>query len=441
VALGEDAVNPDSNSRHIVYRILGDETNMSVMSHVLDLNDIVNNARIRFPHVAACYFEYPDPDLLQDPPPEAYTFVEITIVWQQWVSNSWQIEGVRLGFDPFALTDANILNLDSDSPLWESQFEITGGWPGFGLMMPDVAYDPRESQQVPPPPHYGGELSIVYTQYDTAVNAHVWMSRYDRRADPGYAPWTISPMSPDRARYQSPDSSVCGFHPRVEIGDISIGGPGWKVGVVYTGATYGPYADGFTAHVAFGTAGTWPPVFGDYYLGPSHNGGMPTIDCGLPGSDNGAVAWTQARSESWDDVTVVVCDYHGGVRVLDPNSGSVSSASPAVGVWNTGAAGFYTTAVSYLRTLNPNSTAWNPRSAAAVVNPIVPPSIYVSVPLPMDDTIHGEFDSGSQHTDSYGPATALTVDNDGHFWFLWSSRTGSQPGLSQVHGSYGFAQP
>jgi hypothetical protein len=306
-------------------------------------------------------------------------------------------------------------------------------------MMPDLAYDPRSSTN--------GPIHFVFTEYHTPLIAYIHTQSFKR--DP------YAPRYPDETL---PINSVCqltgqiisqehnGFHPRIDVGEIDFGGEGWKVGVAFTGVNYLDQ-DKFQVRLSYGNATNWPTSFNDIPIqGDVAAGAMPTIDIGTPGTNNGAIAWTQTRSGSWNDVTAVVADYHGGYRFLDPavqGQSVACSASPSVAVWDAGTPDTYATAVAFLQTINPNSVPWNPAAVAAVVEEDDPnPIIEFRDRWMISDTLHGDFDSGSQYTDWYGMSTSLSADAGGWYWMLYSSFDGAGDhwGMRVVRGTYGFSQ-
>ena len=90
-------------------------------------------------------------------------------------------------------------------------------------------------------------------------------------------------------------------------------------------------------------------------------GGIPTISIGPPNANYGAVAWTQCRSQSWNDVEAMVWDTWQLFCRITPSPQNPdqiqleASASPSVSVYGSTHA-----MLSYLYTSNPNSMPWQP---------------------------------------------------------------------------------
>ncbi len=432
---------PQSNERTISYRFLGDCQLDAITSVILQVPNV--QGEINFARVAACFFVD-----LNFPEETDHTFVEVVIVYQIEVNNDRDIEMIRMGFDPddFVL-DGNTIPVTE--PVWTSDpYEIFDGV-GADQIMPDVAYDPRSDLV----DISGGNIYIVFTRYVDPFNAKIFGVELPRANPDGDPPLNVQgtlflePLFEQPVPFQIQTYHLNGFHPRMDIGFLSfpdeeIGLSEWKAGIAYTGDD-----ERYHPRVIMFQLPPNDPELADNGIGFGpfvHNaGGMPTIDIGPFGTNYAAVAWSQSRSESWNDVTVALWDTMLNFYMLHPNSGVMSSASPSVSIHNRQpASDIYQTSVAFLSSPNCNSQSWQARamlleydSDLDLFTPHLPTNL---TPI----NFFGEFDSGSQYTNWYGLSSSITA-YDNMFWALWSSidQPAGQTALTQVHGVYGFTDP
>jgi hypothetical protein len=427
VALEETGTNFDTD-RKISFRFLGP----NIMSHAFRIEEIEGN--IRLARVAACYFEGEDPDNEDD------TFVEVTIAYQMWNVNvqEWEIHVYRMGINPDLFTN---LNWTSGIFNWEGVDEVflynTPGSTGYGQMMPDVAYDPNN-----------GNLYVVMTRYETDTLPRIWM-RSARR-------WHLLPFQHRHVQWL--DTLQCqfglnennlpnhGFHPRIDIGLVTLfpfpessPPPAWHLAIVYTGDS-----NQFVPFFSF-----WPvgpcPGYGNFdeikieLWDGIQAGFMPVIDIGLPDTDHCAIAWTQTRSESWNDVTVGYLDSHYGNFFVEEASGLVSSAFPSVSVRGQ-YDDVFETSLFFLESDNPNSLDWAPSYRHQEtwwegweLN------WDLGIESNLNLTFLGDYDSGSQFSNWYGMSSSITSVNN-NCWVIWSSHqelNDDWQHLTTVYGAYG----
>jgi hypothetical protein len=433
VALEETATTLDTD-RMIWYRFLGP----NIASHMFRIDGIEGN--IRLARVASCYFEGDDPDDEDD------TFVEVTIVYQIWNNDDqeWDIHAYRMGIDPDLFVN---LNSQNDYVYWDTDYEFSytmpeGSPPGYGEMMPDVAYDPRN-----------GNLYAVMTRYEDvdASLPRIWM----RSSLRGHAPifshqnlvWFFNSQ-----RCQFGDTGTPyfkpyhGFHPRIDIGHVtffpfpqSSPPPDWYLAIVYTcdDNIFNPY-------FSYWPAGPCPGEgnFNQIKIGVGAKAGfMPVIDIGLPDADNCAITWTQTRSESWNDVTVGYMDSHYGNFYVEPDTGLVSSAFPSVSVLS-GSEDIFPTSLFFLESNNPNTLDWRPSYRHVETDwTNWPVEWNLGVETNLNLEFLGDYDSGSQFSNWYGMSSAISGDN--YCWTLWSSHQEHDDDwnhLNQVYGAYGYTE-
>jgi len=438
VALEETGENLGDTDRMIRYRFLGPSDGNGEMSIMYEIDGIEGN--IRFARVAACAFDY---HISHASPAEYddWNFIEVAITFQMWDEDRWRIHVYRMGFDPADFdVDNTIQDWQNVEPLWTVHGHENAPLPEYGDMMPDIAYDPR----IEGGGCHGGNLWLTFTRYTSTTIADVMIKAGKR--------YTLDPPGPpDPPRIvtwstaqpaQSAANLSNGFHPRIDVGNVIPvqGDPDdWYIGIAYTQVQYGR----FIPSVTYGSA-VWPfVVIHDIpvQIGPynQYAGGMPAIDIGLPGSNHAAIVWTQSRSESWNDCTVGYVDNRNNYFYLHDKVGNqditelICSASPSIAVWNIDP-GLSQASISYLQTDNPNSLAWIP-SAITVPNGV--PDL--GDEMTFSASLRGEYDSGSQYTNWYGMNSGITAGT-AHMWAIWSSCVGSQEGLNQVHGAYGFTE-
>jgi hypothetical protein len=135
----------------------------------------------------------------------------------------------------------------------------------------------------------------------------------------------------------------------------------------------------------------------------------------------------------------MVLDNHGGFYDFDNYGAQSCYSSPSIAMMNTLGPGFRM-AVSYLRSRNPSSQAWNPASVVLMTNVNANPMETYGTETLVSQTINGRWDSGAQYTNWYGPSTSIAV-MDPLYWILWSSWQNGQFGLNQVYGAYGYPEP
>jgi hypothetical protein len=330
-------------------------------------------------------------------------------------------------------------------------------------MMPDIAYDPRNEQLgalYPDTMNGRGDLYIVYTWYNNPPAIYFSLGMRDPGfGDFKYDDFIIIPRTFPVNYLEAGNLGKChGFHPRIDIGLVELW-PGfentvydWHVAVAFTGnnGIFGP-------HIAFWGAGWYNWYFGivpevseaRIALNPytTKAGFMPSVDIGPPGANHCAIAWTQTRSEDWNDVTVGYCDSHYGAGFLEDFVSleyeiMEAAGFPSVAVWKDSLiADVYFTSVSYLRTDNPASVKWD--SEAMTMRTVFDeedPGETVWTTEDEETSIsydsHGEFDSGSQFTDWYGMSSSMSID-DGNFWVIYSAVGAGDYNLNLVYGAYG----
>jgi hypothetical protein len=384
-----------------------------------------------FPRVAACYFYDP-----VHPNDYDYTFVEVSLVYQ-WLNQATGLTDIviqRLFYDPADFSQGNIQNIQpfhSNSQWFESDKRC---------IHPDVAYDPTT-----------GNIFIVFTQYDDPWHAYVY-HRVGMRKYP--FPW-IDPWYIWIAQRVLNDEHN-GFNARIDIGRVAVVSPytvqNWIVGIAYTGSSD---IDGFHVRINYWPAalyGAHPendtPIF-DPAPEYGHSAGVPSIDIGPPGTNFAAIVYNQAKSESWNNVTVTYMDNRGGLARFTPieNPEDEWSAFPSVAIHNHISGNDFLASVSYLYKGPGTQDRWNPR--ARWVETATDPGTGVAInttlgnPMVINENVHGEWDSGSLFDHYWGMNTALVVyDNvlTQNYWMLWSSALAGQSDPQQVHGTYGYTE-
>jgi hypothetical protein len=448
-------------------RFLG--AGINEMSDVIEVQDAPNHAivgNIRLPRIAACFIDNPNPGYQG----YGYRFVEVSIAYQvrDDENDKWDIHVVRTGFSPNIHSASDWESVDR----WRDDRRIVqASWVPFeGMMMPDIAYDPRNDNL---PNHSRGDLYLVYTFYNPDAGLpegkgpRVYVTfgiRYDTNSNPD--DWHFTEFGwfgrtlIQRLYSTGVPGHIChGFHPKIDIGYVNFtpgdGVPEWTVAVAFTADT-----GFFEPHIAFWNAG-WPiyppiielpvrlPPYNDPLEGIGYVGFMPSIDIGPRGANHCAVTWTQTRSESWNDVTVGYVDNHGTGFYLYPHDeeGIMEAfAFPSVAVWDEEdvPANHFRTSISYLNSLNPVTNRWD--SLATTYDTIyTPPSITVTTvgqETVISDVVHGLYDSGSQYSNWYGISSSMIVNN-GYYWVLYSAMPDPEDevpdlNLNRVYGAYGF---
>ncbi len=412
---------------------------------------------IRLARVDACYF-YTNDLLGTDT-----TYVEVSIVYQRWYEDvpgeddMWKINVHRLIFDPAVIISEDWENLEIiENYHHQEEFEDVVPVNGQGQMMPDIAYDPRSKVFGY---HGKGDIYVVFTWYD-GIGPHVYYRVGYRRGDKhamdheGFQEFSSEQLIQDLT---GPMGLYHGFHPRIDIGkveffpDLPFAAKDWYAVVAFT-------ADKgfFEPHMSFWKAG-WN---GSGQLNPlraqfpiklppyaAHAGFMPTVDIGVPDTNHCAITWTQARSASWNDVTVGYIDTHFGFGFLESDDPMESFAFPSVAVWEVSPEPgpqedpFIRTSLSYLQTDNPNSVRWSARARSMDTILSDPPEMTIGDDVfLLGEDFPGDYDSGSQYTNWYGMSTSMIVD-DGSYWVLWSA-VGDliTNNLTQVCGAYGYTE-
>jgi len=171
--------------------------------------------------------------------------------------------------------------------------------------------------------------------------------------------------------------------------------------------------------------------------------GIPSFDIGPPGSNHGAIAWMQAKTDEWSNCTVMYADSHAGSisydRIdMDGRWPRDCYALPSVAV-HQHIAGNYRASVSLLHSEDYVTNYWIPSytwidsipaGGSAGFGPVIEVIHLI--------TCHGEWDAGAFIEHNYGLSTGLTV-YDRNYWMLWS---GFDPALgdggpSSVYGAWG----
>jgi hypothetical protein len=468
VAVALREVPPSTNGvRQICYRFISEDGDMSPV-----FDAPYDPGIIRLARVDACYITGP-PGLLN-------TIVEVCIVFQFWTQvagtnySLWRIGICRMAFDPNTIcSGGTFLRLTSD--ITSLIPDDTPGLPGsnydvpdYGQMMPDIAYDPRSATIEDG--NGKGDFYIVFTFYNALSppgrdGPHVYM-KYCRRNGDSFGTVDYNqetcpvPIQKLPAMY---GLGLCyGYHPRIDIGEVTFF-PGlqppwnvtdWHAAVAFTAdnSVFGPHLSYW--HAGYVNEGSWSDdSFTElplrFYGDNSKAGFMPSIDIGPPHTDLCSVVWTQARSESWNDVCVGYVDTHFGVFFFDEIQGKgylESTAFPSVAVLSdldTGDNEVYAN-ITYLHSFNPSSLKWVPSAVQIETD-------YTNVGIPVNtlglifnlsDDFYGSYDSGSQWSNWYGmsSSTAVLTDNGGNDWFLslWSTIGQNQFNLNTVYGTRGF---
>ena len=449
-----------SGDKRICFRFLGPGTDyMSDMYEATYYDETEEETlpvegNIRLPRVAACYIYNSEED--EDP---YFTFVEVSIAYQILNEGVWEVHVVRHGFDPGMFASE-----EWEDPAWSLDYLVAEGSPitGYGRMMPDIAYDPRNeilTSEYPETMHGRGDLYIVYTWYNNPPAIYFSLGLRDPAFDEyEYDDFIIVPFSFPVNYLEAGGHKCHGFHPRMDIGLVELW-PGfeetvyaWHVAVAFTGDNgfFGP-------HIAFWRAGWYSWLYGvvpevseaRVALTPytTKAGFMPSVDIGPVGANHCAMAWTQTRSEDWNDVTVGYADSHYGAGFIEDFvslEAEVMEAAgfPSVAVWeDSGSEDVYFTSVSYLRSNNPASWKWD--SEAITLRTDFDEEYPGLTEWDIEDaenqisySVHGEYDSGSQFTDWYGLSSSMSID-DGHFWAIYSAVGSGDYNLNTVYGAYG----
>ncbi len=454
VALSEWG-DPEDDRRRVRYRFLSSD---GELSNEYDVYWSIGN--IRLARVDACYF------CTNDGGGTDTTYVEVSIVYQRWVeavggNHMWKINVHRLIFNPADIISEDWANLEPVATYHNQvDFEYVDSSYGHGQMMPDIAYDPRSDQGLL---NGKGDIYVVFTWYDPGGSPHVYYRTGTRSGDnhfngiDGFLYWGGEVLIQNIESFYPADPDpiplgIChGFHPRIDIGyleffpELQIDLLDWYAVVVFTADDLG-----FEPHMAYWKAGSSdPPIEYALDFGPyGHSGFMPTVDVGPRDTNHCAIAWTQARSESWNDVTVGYIDTHFGFGFLPVAAGPMESfAFPSVAVWEESPEPgpqedpFIRTSLSYLQTLNPNSVRWTARARSmdTTLGPSPVLNIGVGVEI-LGNQFPGDYDSGSQYSNWYGMSTSMTVVN-GNYWVLWSAvGEDNATNLTQVCGAYGYTE-
>jgi hypothetical protein len=174
--------------------------------------------------------------------------------------------------------------------------------------------------------------------------------------------------------------------------------------------------------------------------------GVASIDIGPPDSDHAAIAWMQAKSDDWANVTVMYADCKQGGLVslgrLNPDAhwGAACSAFPSVAVHEYLGGNNYRSSISFLGSTNYVSAQWIPEAVHADT---APGSIAVTfsdppISVPGTDSAVGKWDSGTTVEHYFGLSTALTVYAN-NYWMVWSAYdpTSSAGGPTSVYAAFG----
>jgi hypothetical protein len=457
-------------TQRIGIRFLGVGTdNMSDIIEIVDGSGDPIEGNIRLPRIAACFIDNPNGSYQG----YSYRFVEVSIAYQIWDDQNqrWYIHVVRTGFEPEIHDASDWAEKTLPGSKWAEDREIAQDTfvALHGMMMPDIAYDPRNDNM---PSHSRGDLYLVYTWYNPGPNTtegdgpRVYVTygiRHDTNMNPNdwhYTEfdWYGRTLIHHELAGEGVLAKIChGFHPRIDIGFIDYrpfdanNTPLWTVAVAFT-------ADSgfFEPHIVTWNAG-YPFLSGieEIAISLGTAGFMPSIDIGPRDQGNPnwpnhcAVTWTQARSEDWNDVTVGYADNHGGFRLMpphDPDWVMEAFAFPSVAVWNnSGDPDDFRSGISYLSTANPVSDNWD--SWATTYNThFDPPNLSLVTSSILETTIsavnHGSYDSGSQFSNWYGISSSMTINGNGYYWALYSAMPTPDEGLpnlnlNKVYGAYG----
>lgn len=464
-----------TGDRQICYSFLGED---GFTSQVFEAP--VQPGRIRLARVDACY--YHTAGYVLDP---EVTHVEVGIVYQFWQEVEAEPEdyGVwRIGLCRMIFYPATIRNPGGTFILYESQTsslipmveieeeEVNHDKPGYGQMMPDIAYDPRDINEITH--NSKGDFYIVMTYYKPPYEGEpygprVYVKYINRFGNGFYATdWDDKRFTPPVLIQEWEDlyeTDICyGYHPRIDIGEVTFF-PGlegewnvtdWHAVVAYTAdnSVFGPHFSYWPAD--FIDEDTWGeddfielPI--RYYPDHGKAGFMPMVDVGPPETDLCAFTWTQTISESWDDVVVGYVDTHFADFFFDeiPGKGYLeSTAFPTVSVVNDldDEDNLVYANISYLHSDNPSSLKWTPHAVQIETDFTITgtPVSTLGQIFQLGVQLYGGYDSGSQYSNWYGFSSSSAVitdefDND-WFWSLWSTVGEGQFNLNSVYGAYGF---
>ncbi|MCX6647446.1 MAG: hypothetical protein NTY09_13965 [bacterium] len=493
VALREEAAV--SNTRSIYIKFLcddgGAQNSISPAIAVTDGDDVPIEGNICLARVASCYLETANSG--SQPDPTEWTFVEVSIIFQ--ILNAptgghlvpyWEIRFVRLIFDPDDINlNTNWLTVAPVHRVVTSlhDYDIHSEISGPGMMMPDIAYDPRSISGL----FQGkGDLYFVWTWYRQTLDPtapagpRVYCQRYIRMSD-YYNDFGFDfngPVLVQRVIGQYAGAICHGFQPRIDVGKWSWPDlippelPQWRVSIVYTGDNFVLFP-----HFAYFAAGeklnTVTKI--DFRLEGLFQGGnpedhscagfQPSIDVARQDEEFNAnlvaLVWTQVRQNGSfvNDTTVTYVDTHAGIGsfVAAPAEVEKSWSSPSVCVfpWNLGGETF--SYISYLQSDNPNSLLWKPTARQERTALSDPPGqrmhLYTERYLPIQQIYipelettwlfgYGEYDYGAQYSNWYGTSSSCVLANHS-YWVLWSSPSNSysNTNLTSVWGCWGFPQP
>ncbi len=410
------------------FRFLGQGTGSTDISNPIPFG--LPGETILCPHVSAAYFYHEHyPDNL------AFTFVEVVIVYQWWnaANSTYDVVCERQTFDPDDFVTGEIDDIEPTRPpqYFFEQWDVD-------CIQPDVVHDPEH-----------GYIYIVHSMYENPGSTRVylwrilrdayylgWFHTEGRRCVSGYgrnafnaridAGW-VDPVYP----FNNPQlfmacTYMCG------------GSPGFRVWVNYWLEGYPPDPDDdFMVLVP-------DPELQDYAAG------LPCIDIGPPDANFAAIAWTQAKSEAWQDhVSVAYMDCRGGWSVFHPigEPDDRFSCCPSVAVHHDSPPGnAFRSSVSYYYKDPDTGGWWNPR--ACWIDTFVDNygnAIGTQVdnwPETVSNSAHGVWMPLAAYEHDYGANTGLVVFDDPNdlYWMVWSSQGESQGEPWFVYGAYGFTE-
>jgi hypothetical protein len=422
------ALEYEGSETHILYRFLGDDADMETMSAMFTIDDLP--VKIRFPRVASSYFDVN----------ENTKFVEVAIAYQYWNNGDWDIGVVRMGFNPLDFEDDGI---DDIAPIWTAVSVEQNMTTLVSEIHPDIAYNPGT-----------GDLWLVYSKSEGEGVWHIYVLQGRRQGTyKTEVPWNI--VNEQIAQRTDEDHTHNGFHPRIDIGYITLPGYNlnWMLVIAYTGG----HEPGTTVNGRWHIRVNYWPVSGliptpfsnNWYVHDSvfdnYPAGVPMIDIGPQGSDFGALVWTQAKADDWSNCTLSYLDSRYGMyhQSLDAEWAGECTAFPSVVAHphSGGPHDPYNASVSYLRTANYVNGYWNPKAVLLTTDPDGPWGEKTSAgdALPISSTIHGKWDPGGIVEHYLGLSTALTVMDD-RFWVIWSGYD-EGAGPDTVYGSFGWTTP
>ncbi len=403
----------------IEFRFVGEAATSGHLSNVmeaLDESEDLIEGDIRFPRVAACFFEDGDD-----------SFVEVTIVfqWREDEEECWSIRVVRYMFDPDDFDTS--LSAMGRALIGDHIIDLDLMW---GDMMPDVDYDPRGPK---------GDLWVCFTRwtnmFETTTN--IYMVKGTRVQEVYYAVGWGNDGEAVAFVIANDDN---GWLPRIAIGKCEIFelSEDWNMAIAYTIQKY-----------VFYTAFAYCDVDWDgnqlqlyqftmtHWVWPGSAGGCPMIDIGPPGTNYAAAVWTQTRTEGLNDVTISYGDNRGGYAVLhtEPGEDKPGSCMGSIAIHNI--SGDIESSISYIRNFNVEQNYdWQPYAILFEADVNGGEQSFTETERQISEDEISKWDVGSLQNHYYGMSTALIVYNYS-YWMVWSAYTsGTTP--DEVWGTYGY---